>query len=845
MCPWVANSLLEDPTLPPGIVLQMLRAGRRGKRRRRTPHVTPANAGNRFSRLKLRMMHFLPCYRRDLVVSQSMSPSYKGQRVGKSVWVAAVVLGALCLFGCGKSARQYLDRGNQLFAARKYDDAILNYRNAIKKNSGSGEGYYRLGLALLKQGKLNDAYQALSNAVTLDPRNNPAKVDLANLSLAIYARDPKHPARLYKQAQAMADQLTAPGGNFAEGLRVKGVIALDDNHPGMAVDLFRQSSKLAPDNAETAVGLAQALFRDNQPEEGERTAREAVERHPQFVPAYETLYSYYGARQSWDKAEDLLKLWVAKNPKDSAPILRLAAFYYGRKQADEAEKILKTLTDRRADFPQADLLVGDFHGLTRHLEKALADYQRGESTDHERLQIYQERAAGVLAQLGRREEALKAADAIIAKDPKNLFARGLKVELLDEMGGAQNLNTAAAVAGDLAKEAPANPKVQLLAGQTLLMKGNADQAFKYFQEAAKADPQSPVPQMALARMELLKKNYPAVLQRANTVLAIRPRDPNARLFRVIGLTGTHAYVQAKAEAEQLASDTKDSPQVEMQLGIIALGQGRYSQAEEYFRKLYKEGSPDLQPLAGLVNTYEAEHQPERALELMQTEVKKAPESTGKATLLVATEEAAGKTDLALAELQKLAAQHPKSADLQIRIAQLQMKQGHLEEGLQAFERAQQLTPDGKGLDFAIGTAQDQLGRKPEAIASYRKALAKTPNNPLILNNLAFLLAETGSNLNEAQQMVSTAIRSAPQQPQLQDTLAWVEVKQHHEALALGILAALTKEHPDDVTFRYHYAVALMASGNRSAAKDQAETALSNKPPAEMATALRNLLAQAK
>jgi hypothetical protein len=30
-----------------------------------------------------------------------------------------------------------------------------------------------------------------------------------------------------------------------------------------------------------------------------------------------------------------------------------------------------------------------------------------------------------------------------------------------------------------------------------------------------------------------------------------------------------------------------------------------------------------------------------------------------------------------------------------------------------------------------------------------------------------------------------------------------------------------------------------------AAKDQAETALSKKPPAEMATALRNLLAQAK
>jgi tetratricopeptide (TPR) repeat protein len=795
--------------------------------------------------MKVKLMRFGPCYRRNLVASKTMFPAYKGQRVGKSVWVATVLLGTLCLFGCGKSARQYLDRGNQLFAAKKYDDAILNYRNAIKKSPETGEAHYRLGLALLRQGKFNDAYQAISSAVRLDPKNNPAKVDLANLCLAVYARDPKHPAMLYKQAQTMADQLTAPGGNPAEGLRVKGVIALIDNHPGMAIDSFRQALRLAPDSAEAAVGLAQALFRDNQPEEGERTARETVGRHPQFVPAYETLYAYYGAKQSWDKAEELLKLWVANNPKESAPILRLAAFYYGRKQPDDAEKILKTLVDRQADFPQADLLVGDFHGLTHDLEKALVDYRRGESRDHERQQLYQERAASVLSELGRHEEALKAADAILAKDPKNLFARTLKVQLLDQMGGAQNLNTAAALAGDLAKEAPANSKVQLLAGQTFLIKGNRDQAFTYFQQAAKADSRSTAPQMALARMELMRKNYPAVLQRANTALAIRPKDPNARLFRVIGLTGTHSYEQAKAEAEQLARDTKDSPQVEMQLGIIALGQGRYSQAEDYFRKLYQGGSSDLQPLAGLVNTYEAEHEPARALELMQTEAQKAPDSAGKAALLVATEEAAGKPDLALAQLQKLAEQHPTSADVQARIAQLQVKQGHLQEGLQALERAQQLAPDAKGLELAIGNVQDQLGRKPEAMASYRKALAKTPDNPLLLNNLAFLLAETGGNLNEAQQMVSTAIRKAPKLPQLQDTLAWVEIKQHNYAAALQILATLTKEQPDDATFRYHYAVALMDSGNRSAAKDQAETALSQKPLAEMSTALRNLLAQVK
>jgi tetratricopeptide (TPR) repeat protein len=773
-----------------------------------------------------------------------MFREYQGQGLGKKIKMAAMVLAAICLLGCGKSAREYVDRGNQLFGANKYDDAVLNYRNAIKK-SPSGEAYYRLGLALLKQGKASDAYQALSNAVRLDPKNNPAKVDFANLCLAIYARDPKRPAVLYKQAQTLADQLTAPGGNPAEGLRLKGVIALSDNHPGMAIDLFRQSLRLAPDSLGSAAGLAQALYRDNQPEEAERLARETLERHPQADSAYEMLYAYYVSKQSWDEAEKLLQLWVAKNPKEPGPTMRLATFYYVRKRSDEAEKTLKTLLDRPKDFPQADLLVGDFHALTHQLETALADYQRGESTDHERLSAYQERIANTLSQLGRREEALKEVEIILAKNPKNQFAGTLKVELLDQMGGRQNLNTAAALADELAKAAPANPKLQLLAGQALLLKGNLDQALTHFQDAAKADPRSLVPQIALARVELLRKNYPAVMQHADKALEIRPNNLDARLFRVIGLAGTHSYVQAKAEAERLANDTKDSPQVEMQLGIIALGQGRYPEAEDYFRKLYKEGSSDLQPLTGLVDTYEAEHQPDRALELMQAEVQKAPDSTGKAELLVTAEEAAGKSDLALVQLQKLVAQHPTSAEFQVRLAQLQIKRGHLEEALQALQRAQQLAPDGKGLDFVIGNVLDQLGRRPEAIASYRKALAKTPDDPMPLNNLAFLLAETGGNLDEAQQMASAAIRKAPKLPQLQDTMAWVEIKRHQDAAALQILANLTKEHPDDVTFRYHYAVALIDSGNRSAAKDQAETALSKKPPAQMETALRNLLARAK
>jgi tetratricopeptide (TPR) repeat protein len=453
--------------------------------------------------------------------------------------------------------------------------------------------------------------------------------------------------------------------------------------------------------------------------------------------------------------------------------------------------------------------------------------------------------ASTLATLGRQPEAIKAADEILAKDPKSQFARVLKIQVLQKMGGAGNLGAAASLADDLAKEFPANARMQLLDGQTLLMKGRVNEAAEALKRALRQDPQLEPAQLAFARLEMFRKNYAAALEHADAALALRQDDANARLYRVMGLTGTHSYAAAKAEAEQLAHDTKDAPQVQMQLAVIALGQGHYAEAEEMFRKLYQSGSSELEPLAGLVNTYEAEHMPDRALALMREEAQRAPDSNGKAALLVATAEADGKTDEALAELQKMAARNPSSSDVQYRIGALEQKEGKLAEALQAFKKAREIAPNRKGIDAMVANLDEQLGQKSEAIQDYRKALQKTPEDPTLLNNLAFLLADTGGDTKQAFDFVNTAIRKAPDVPQLRDTLAWVQIKRHNTAEALPILASLTSKYPEDNTFRYHYAVALVESGNRAAAKEQAQTALSNKPPTELAGELRTVLAQAK
>ncbi|HYK18426.1 MAG TPA: tetratricopeptide repeat protein [Bryobacteraceae bacterium] len=769
----------------------------------------------------------------------------KSTRRSVTLWAAACVFIAVFSYGCGRNASQYLARGNQFFDSGKYDDAAINYRNAIKKDPKSGEAYYHLALALTRLGKGGEAYQALLHAVELSPENTAAKVQLANLSLAAYAQDPKRTAAFYERAAKIADQLLKADPNSSDGLRLKGSIALIDNHPGEAVNLLRKSLQASPSSAEIHTELMEALLRDNQPEEGEREARAVIAQHPDYGVVYDLLLNQYVLEKRWDDGEALLKLRIANQPKDPSPIVRLAAFYVGRQRRDQADKVIDSMVAKHDIFPEADLLAGDFHAMVRASEKALEDYQRGLKRDKTREKIYQLRSAGMLAVLGRRDEALKAIDEYLTANPKDVAGEALKVSLLLEKGGAENKKSAAAIANDLAASAANNARIQLLTAQAALSNGEFDHATTRLQQVAKLEPRSTIPHLALARVYQVRKNYTAMLEEANAALAINNREETAHLYRVVALTGTGSFALAKTEAEQLARDATHARQAEMQLGIIALKEKKYAQAQEYFQKVYREGDQDVSPLAGLVTSLIAQNNSDRALALLAAEERRKSDSIPVQSLTAATAQAAGKNDLARSELQKVADESPNSAQVQIRIGELERKRRNWKAAIEAFQKAHQLEPNAKGIDALIAMVQDESGDKAAAMASYRKALAESPDNPLIMNNIAYLIAETGGDLAEANRLATQGLRKAPKNQSMRDTLGWVELQQGNVSAALPMLSSLINENPDNVTFRYHYAAALLKSGDRAAAKRQLEAALAKQPTQPIEKNIRALLAQAQ
>jgi len=103
----------------------------------------------------------------------------------------------------------------------------------------------------------------------------------------------------------------------------------------------------------------------------------------------------------------------------------------------------------------------------------------------------------------------------------------------------------------------------------------------------------------------------------------------------------------------------------------------------------------------------------------------------------------------------------------------------------------------------LGSLQESQGDRAGAIDSYKKALAIQPETPIAANNLAFLMVETGQNLDVALSLAQIARRGMPNSPSSADTLAWIYYQKGNYNSARDLLEEAIKAAPNDAAIHYH------------------------------------------
>jgi putative PEP-CTERM system TPR-repeat lipoprotein len=379
------------------------------------------------------------------------------------------------------------------------------------------------------------------------------------------------------------------------------------------------------------------------------------------------------------------------------------------------------------------------------------------------------------------DEAKKRFEGVVAKDPKNVQALLALAELRAKTGG-QTEEVAALINKAIAADA-SEPASRLALIGLYLGARDAKKAVSAAQDALGVLPDRPAILDAAGRAQQLAEDFNQALATYGKLAAAMPHSQQAYLRMAeiqMAMKDKDAAMQSLRKALSVKPDS-----IEAQRGILMLDldAGRTAEALATARKVQKQHPKEA---AGFV--FEGDvHAFKKAWADAATAYRAGLKQTGVAELALkvhAVSMAGGMT----AEADKFAdnwlKEHPKD------------------------------------LKFRFYLAEAASARKDYVAASkhYRTLLDAQPDNPAVLNNLAWVAAQNKDP--KAIEYAEKAYKLAPDQPAIIDTLGALLVEKGDTARGLELLQKALSLAPQNAEIRFNFAKALVKAGKKDEAKKE-------------------------
>jgi Flp pilus assembly protein TadD len=266
-------------------------------------------------------------------------------------------------------------------------------------------------------------------------------------------------------------------------------------------------------------------------------------------------------------------------------------------------------------------------------------------------------------------------------------------------------------------------------------------------------------------------------------------------------------------------------------------QKQYERAEKLFREVYRPEQGDFRALQGLVEVYAAQHAWDQALAVLTQENKRFPDALPVRKLMAATAVRANRTELAIEQYGRILERQPNDLETLTALGQVYEHGEDFPKAIGTLEKACDLAPRDWQTTALLASAQQAAGKFSVAKISYQRAVSLGANDGSVLNKLAFLEAQTGSDLEKALTFAKRALATSPTNPEFADTVGYVYLQRKDSASARAVFRGLSQRYPREALFRYHLALALLAGGERASGERQLRLALAADPSLQQAGAL--------
>jgi cellulose synthase operon protein C len=739
------------------------------------------------------------------------------------------------LAGCTRDPnvrkQKYFASGEEYFAKGKYHEAAIQYSNAIQIDTRFAEAHYKLSQTYLKLGDNNRAFQELSRTVDLAPDNYKALTDISNLLVTVRNPDGSPVQDALRQAKTHLDVLRDKLPNAPETHEAWANYYSAQNQLGPAMTEMQQAITLDPSRSESYLLLALLQLRANMPDQAEVNFKKATEVDPKAMNAQLALGGFYQSRNRLPEAEQQFRHAIAVDPSNPGPRAALVRLLMQEGKKSETEAFLEQTKKDLADNSEGYRMLGDFYFASGDLDKAVAEYG-SLYNDHPKDPQVKKNYIQLLILKNRLDEATKLNNEILKVNPRD-------VDALVYKGQVQLRKNDAAGAQDTLQNALHDDQNNAVAhyqlGIAFEQQHDLTRAESEWREAVRIRPDLSDAQRALAALELQRGDVDALLATAQQIINAQPYSADGFLLKGVAEIARQNYSDAQNDAQQALQRAPQSPAPYVQLGNVQLAQKHHADAEKFYQEALDKDPSSADGLSGLMNSYFSEKQYDKAIAAAQAQIAKSPNTSNFYDLL-GTALFNGKKDLPGAEaaLRKAVDLDKNNTDALEKLGKVQVQEGNSDQAIALYQQSIKDNPREVRFYILCGELYEAKQNWDQAKDMYQHALGIQPGQPLASNNLAYVMLETGGNVDVAMAMAQTARRGMPDSANAADTLGWAyyqkgiyqsAISEFQEALRLS------EKHgePDDSTIHYHLGMAYQKANQNALARQQLERAVKLSP----------------
>jgi len=435
-------------------------------------------------------------------------------------------------------------------------------------------------------------------------------------------------------------------------------------------------------------------------------------------------------------------------------------------------------------------------------------------------------ASSLLIRANRLDEAEPYLQKVLAAPSANRGDNFLQLNglLANNPDKATNLR----VVQRLAQSYPELAQSHFAVAQAATNAGQDELALKEIREAARLQPDWELAVLYEASL-LQKTSNAAAADRLAGYLKSHPKSREVRLAYARTLVADKKFPEARGQFEQLLKDHPGSTDVVLAVAVLSMQLEDWPGAETNLKRLLELGYADRNSVRFYLGQVSEEQK--RFPEALQWygEVTRGDQFMPARIRTAQVMSKQGNLEGARKYLQNVAASNiDQRAQLILAEAQLLRDANQPKEAFQVVEVGLGQMPNNPDLLYDYAMLAEKLDRMDLLESSLRKVIGLRPDHAHAYNALGYSLADRNVRLDEAKGLIDQALKIAPDDSYIIDSLGWVLYRQGKTEEALKELQRAYAGRPD-AEIAAHLGEVLWVLGRRAEAQKVWDDALAKTP----------------